>query len=455
MSQSAGVLAPMVRLAAPALLEQLLIMSVALVDQFLAGRFLAPEHLAANGLVWYVLWALPALFGMVATGTTALVARLVGGGKPRQASRVANQAMGVGALFAVVATAAVGLGATPFVQVMGLPHEAAELATRYLWIIVPTIPLMMVEQVGIAALRGAGDTFSGFVVMSLVNLINATVGAVLVTGAWGAPRLGWDGLAIGTAAGHAIGAVLVGGLLARGRAGLRLRWGAMTRTSRPILRRILRIGVPGGLDMLAIVGCHLWFLSVVNALGIAQAAAHAVAIRIESLAYLPGSAFQVAASTLVGQALGARDPRRARRAATACLAAGGGLMLAAAALFLLASRPLAALFLGADTQQIGELSARLLRIVACSQPALATLMILSGALHGAGDTRSVLKISFIGLVGVRIPLAYYLAWDELPWMAALDWGVVGAWYAMLIDLFVRGLLVLGRFLHGGWQWVRA
>jgi Na+-driven multidrug efflux pump len=102
----------------------------------------------------------------------------------------------------------------------------------------------------------------------------------------------------------------------------------------------------------------------------------------------------------------------------------------------------------------------LLKIVAFAQPSLALSMILTGALRGAGDTRWPLAFTFLGFLGVRIPLAYFLAWDSVPLpivhfvLNGYGLGVIGAWYAMTADVIVRSLLVLTRFLHGGWKRVR-
>ena len=444
------------RLATPVLIEQLLLLLVAFVDQWLAGRYLAQEHLAAIGLVWYAMWALPTMFGIVAAGATALTARYVGAGKPRRARWVVNQSMLAGAVLALLATFAFAWYREPFILAMQLEDEAARLASRYLLILLPLIPAMMVEQVGIACLRGAGDTVSGLMTMAAVNVVNVVVGAVLVTGWGGAPQLGWDGLAIGTAAGHGVGAVIVLTMLLRGRANLGLRLAEMA-PQWTLLRRILRIGLPGGVDMMAIVGCHLWFLSIVNSLGVSAAAAHGLAVRIESLAYLPGTAFQVAAATMTGQYLGAGDTHRATQGALVCLLWGGGLMTLSALAMFCFPYSLTMFFLGEQTRSVAETAAPLLRIVACSIPSLAVLMILTGALRGAGDTRWPLAATFCGLVGVRIPLAYWLACTELPWSdvhTGCGWGVQGAWYAMLVDVIFRGLLIALRFAQGGWRRIR-
>jgi Na+-driven multidrug efflux pump len=250
----------------------------------------------------------------------------------------------------------------------------------------------------------------------------------------------------------------VGVLLARRRHGLRpsaVEW----LPDRAWIGRILHVGIPAGVDSVANAACHLGFLSIVNRLGDVAAAAHSVAITIESLAFLPGSAFMVAAGTMAGQFLGAGDERRARRsvwqAALACL----GLMSAAGAVFLAAADPLAGWFVGGVSRQpdVASLTARLVRIVAFAQPPLALLMVLSGGLRGAGATRLPLAVNFLGLILVRLPLAVLLSRPEVPLpgglaaVPGLGLGVVGAWYAMAADLTVRGLAMLVIFRWSRWS----
>jgi Na+-driven multidrug efflux pump len=123
----------------------------------------------------------------------------------------------------------------------------------------------------------------------------------------------------------------------------------------------------------------------------------------------------------------------------------------------LAADWLGAQIVSAEQAAIGDEAAELVRIVCLSQPALAVLMVLTGAMRGAGDTRWPLAFTFVGFVMVRIPLGLALAWSavELPWsgetVQLVDLGIRGAWYAMVIDLYVRCGLAIGRFLHGGWK----
>ncbi len=449
----------MLRLAAPVLAEQFLLMLVGFSDTLLTGHYLEKPHLAAMNLMAYALWLTYGLFSIVAIGATAMVARFVGASRLGAARRVTNQALVMGGMLAAGVTLGAALVCPRIGTLMQLEGPAAGLASQYLWYVVPVIPLIMCQTIGIACLRGAGDMVSGLIVMAILNAINVGVSWLLVLGPGPLPKLGWEGIAIGTMCGHAVGGCLVLLLLRCGRAGLRLhrRW---MKPQPGLMRRMLRVGFPGGLDILSIIACHLWFVSVINQLGDLAAGAHGIAIRIESIAFLSGAAFQVSATTLAGQYLGAEDPRRAGRSVLMALVVGGGLMSAAGVVFFTCAEPLAGLFVRPGQMDVALQAAPLLRIVAMGMPALALTMILSGALRGAGDTRWPLGINLLGFLAVRIPGAYWLAFEQLVvplgggTLAGWGLGVVGAWYAMVADLYVRAALVGYRFLHGGWKRVK-
>lgn len=452
-------------LALPVLAEESLNLLVGYTDFFLAGRMLpGPEPTAAMGLIAYVMWLLPSLFSFVGIGATALVARFVGARDFRNASHAATQAMLLGVGMAVVGFALTHALAVPFVHAMQLRDETAELALRYIRIVSLAIPAIMFEYVGTACLRGAGDTVSGLVARVVLNVVNIGLSIALVTGFWIFPKFGWDGLAIGTAIGHWCGGLIILALLLRGRAGIRA-FGREDKKDKDaafdldLMRRMLRVGLPGGVDVVSIITCHLFYVAIINSLGTVAQAAHGLGVRIEALSYLPGSAFQVAAATLAGQALGAADPRMAGRSVLTAMAAAVAIMSLAGVVFFVWGEELAMVFTG-ERGDVAILTGKLMKIVALATPVLAVLMVLTGALRGAGDTRWMLAITFVGLVGVRLPLACLLAWPEVPLplvglsLPGANLGVQGAWYAMAIDCSLRALLATTRFQHGGWRWVR-
>ena len=171
----------MIRLALPVLAEQLLTMLVGYTDWWLAGHYLQDaSYLAAMGLMAYILWLLPSMYSAIAIGATSLVAQYVGAGEMQRARHVANQAVTIGVIFSVIMTFVTVWGGSWFVSTMQLKDEAADHALQYLWFLVPVLPAIMIEQVGVACLYGAGDTLSGFVVKTIVNLINVGVSMTFV-----------------------------------------------------------------------------------------------------------------------------------------------------------------------------------------------------------------------------------------------------------------------------------
>lgn len=455
-----GIVRPLLVLAVPVLIEQTLALGVGLTDKWLSGNLLpGPEYLAAVGLVAYCLAFLPAVFAMASVSVTAIVARAVGGGDLQTASRATAQAMLVGASVVAVLLVAAAVVGRPFIGMLGLPEVSSQLAAEYMAIALPALPALMVTQVGVAALRGAGEMTTGMVVMTVVNVVNALASAALATGWGGLPKLGWQGLAWGTAIGACCGAILTGIVLARGRGRLQLS----ARDWLPDLalaRRLVKVGLPAGWDGIAHAICHLGFLSIVNRLGNVDAAAHSLAITIESLAFLPGSAFQVSAATLSGQFLGAGDERRARESVRLAAVVCTLLMSSVALVLGLEAERLAAFFLADGQQQVADITAGLVRIVAFAQPPLAMFMVFSGGLRGAGQTRTPMLVNLSAMVLVRLPLALFLSWESIPLpaglgtLSGLGLGVTGAWYAMAVDLLLRGIVLTALFLSPGWSRTR-
>ena len=447
----------MLRLAAPVLVEQILHLTVQFTDMILTGHFLPGDaYVAAISLMAYAMWILGMMFGFIFYGAMALTARFTGKRDPGTTNHVMNQSIAAGLIWAgLLMLLGIPL-ADDFVRLMGLSGVAAEAGARYLTIQLCVLPCIMIERVGIACLRGAGDTVSGLLVMVVVNVVNILLSYSLVTGSWGMPDLGWGGLAYGTATGQLVGGVILVFLLARGRAGYRLSLRSMW-PDWMMIHRILRIGIPGGIDGLLVCFCQLAFVRIITSLGETAFAAHGVALQIEALAYMPGGAFQIAAATLAGQYLGAGDPWRATQSVLSACGAAIVFMMAAGVGFYIYAIPLVTMFLGDETRAAVPLAAAILHVIAYAMLPLAIVNVLSGGLRGAGDTRWPMAITLLGMVVVRLPLAAYLAMEGfvVPGLGlavqGLGLGVVGAWYAVVVDLIVRSILFSVRFFQGGWK----
>jgi putative MATE family efflux protein len=450
----------------PVLVQQFLLLTVDLSDQFLAGH-LRPKDpgrqvysQAAQTTAIYLAWLINSYTIFVSVGSTALVARFTGARDRAAAVHATHQSLILAVLFGLAGTAAGLLGLPEVVRLLELRGAAAELAVDYLRPLFLLLVFRIVESAGIACLVGAGDTRTGLWVLLGVVLVNIPLAWGFFLGVGPLPELGFPGIAWGTALAHMLGCLAVLVLLARGRAGLRFRLRKLLPDG-ALLRRLLRVGVPAGVDSISGMLCQLWFLSIINGLGDpASSAAHGIALRWEALAYLSGNAFGTAAMALVGQNLGARRPDGARRAGWRAFALGCLVMCLMGVLFFTLALPMFTLFCPFPWQRpVVEAGVPVLRLVAFVMPALASTIIFTAALRGAGDTRVPLLFTWVGFLGVRIPLAYVLTLErvDLGILGSLpggDLGLMGAWLAMVADLVVRGAFFLIRFAGGRWQTVQ-
>jgi putative MATE family efflux protein len=433
-------------LAWPALVQQGLLLSIQLYDQYLTGRF-SQSHQAALTTANYMYWFVTSYTVVVNAGATALVGRLVGAKDLPLAGRAAGQALLLAAGFGLAGTVAALLGLPTLLHILNLGDEQAGYAATYLAPLAGLLPFYMIEVGGIACLVGAGDTRTGPKVLATVVAANVPLAYGLSRGA-GLPDLGFVGIAWGTGLSHVAGCLLVVWTLARGRYGLRVTLADLA-PDPELVRRLLRVSVPAAVDSLSVGVFQFIFLGLVNRLGDTAAAAHGIAIRIEGLGYLSGAAFGTASAALVGRALGGRRPAVAARGGWTAFVLAAGIMSVMGLIFFAFARPLFEVFCpNPDQRPVVDLGVPVLRLIAFAMPGLAASIVLTQALRGAGDTRVPVLFTWVGFVGVRIPLAYLLTRPEV------GWGLWGAWLAMVTDIYVRGGFFVWRFAGGRWQVVK-
>lgn len=435
----------------PVLIQQWLIISVMLFDRILAGRFqdvTAEEQLAsqaAQTTANYLSWLISCFSVLVSAGATALVARLTGAGEHDRAVHATNQALTLAVVLGVVGTLLGMAGLPTLVNLLHLEGIAARDALAYLTPLVLFLTFQIVESAGIACLVGAGDTRTGLWVLGGVAVVNVPLTILCFRGLGPIPKLGFEGIAWGTALAHTAGALAVLGLLWRGWSGLRIV-PALLRPNFALLGRLLAVSVPSAADSFSIMAAQLWFLSLVNRLDQAAASAHGIALTWEAWAYQSGAAFGVAAMTLVGQYLGARRPDLAAWSAWTAYGMGCAVMGVMGVCFFSFGREMFELVCPLPSQQpIVDAGVPVLGMIALVMPALAATMIFTQALRGAGDTLLPVVFTWVGFLVVRIPLAYWLTGSEM------HLGLRGAWLAMCADLIVRGCFFFARFASGRWK----
>ncbi|HSJ58967.1 MAG TPA: MATE family efflux transporter [Anaerolineae bacterium] len=440
-AQEAGaVRRDVLRLALPAMGEQMLSMMVGIVDTFLVGH-LGAASLAAVGLANQWIFMATTLFGAIATGSTALIARYIGAREPEQANRVLRQSVLVAMLIGTIATLLGTLLARPAVLLLGAPDDVIDLSVAYLRVVASIFFFSTLMFSGNAAMRGAGDTRTPLYVMLVVNALNIVVAWTAINGPFGLPRLGVVGSALGAATGRLVGGLLVMVILLRGRGQIRL----VLRGLRPdadVIRRILRIGLPTGAEQLLFRTGVMVFATILASLGTVAYAANQIAINIHSMSFLPGFGFAVAATTLVGQGLGAKKPEEAEKRGYTAYRLGAILMSAIGVIIVLFPAQLLGFF--TNDAEVVATGVMPLRIVGLIQPLVAAGMIFAGGLRGAGDTRYPMMITGASIWLFRVPLAYLLG-------VGLGWGLTGAWVAMSADMGLRGTLNYLRYRNGGWK----
>jgi MATE family multidrug resistance protein len=389
---------------------------------------------------------LAALFSAVGVGSTALVARHIGAGEPEEAKRIAGQSLLLALVVGLIAALPCLLLGRVLLTTLGGAEDVVTLSRSYLFAVGTTMPLMAILYIGNAALRGAGDTRTPMIVMGLVNLTNVVTSWCLVYGLGPLPALGVLGAGIGAAAGVGIGGLIVATFLLRGWSASGLRPPVDSLRFHPVrAQRLLHIGLPSGAEQVATRLAQIVLVSVVTRLGTTAYAGHQLGIQVVSIAFMPGFAFSVAATTLVGQELGRGAPRRAEAcvytAAWMALAVMGSVGTGA---FLLAE-PLLRIFTSDPAVVAQGLYA--VRGAALLEPPLAWYFVLSGALRGAGDTRFVLLAQAAAIWLIRLPLASRLG-------LTFGLGLPGVWTAAFLGMTTRATLLTLRFRRGTWKWLR-
>ena len=210
-------------------------------------------------------------------------------------------------------------------------------------------------------------------------------------------------------------------------------------------KRILKVGIPAAVEQLGLRIGMLIFEMMVISLGNLSYAAHKIALTAESISFNLGFAFSFAASALVGQELGKGSSQKALKNGYICTIIAMIVMSTFGLLFFIIPQFLVSLF--TKDKDVIELATMALKIVSICQPFSGASMVLAGALRGAGDTKSVLLITYLGIFLIRIPITYLF-------LDVLNLGLAGAWIVMTIDLAIRSSLAFYIFRRGKWKYLQ-
>lgn len=441
------------RLSVPAILAEVSSIAMQYIDSAMVGS-LGARATAAIGLVSSTTWLFGGMCVALITGFSVQIAQLIGGGRRDEVQSVLRQGLMVSLLFSVV-FASVGIGISGGLPVwLGGAPDVCPDSSRYFFIYACALPAVLFRQAAGSMLQCSGDMRTPSMLNILMCALDVVFNTLFIfpsrpfsllglTLSLPGAGLGVAGAALGTATAEVITAALMLYCLCFRSPVLRLVKGVPWRLERRCLRTAARLSLPMALERLIMCGAQIASTRIVAPLGTVAVASNSLAVTAESFCYMPGYGIASAATTLVGQSVGAGRKDLAKRFARLSVALGVAIMTSTGILMFLAADWMFSLL--TPDPAIRELGAYVLRIEAFAEPLFAVSIVATGALRGAGDTLIPCVMNLVSMWGVRITAAMFLA----PRL-----GLPGVWLAMCGELCFSGLLFLVRLLRGRWLNVR-
>ncbi|MGQ0809756.1 MAG: MATE family efflux transporter [Nitrospiraceae bacterium] len=421
-------------LALPVTISSLLQRTEGIVAVFLVGG-LGVTSIAAVGLGQLFAFMGTTFLAGVSVSATVMIAQLWGARRHRDAAEAGTHALLLSSIAGLLLMSMGIMFNRPAMQLLGAELEVIELAGPYTNIIFLVIPLTVFIQVLSGILQASGDTRTPMYALMGVNVLHIFVAYPLIYGYWGMPHWGIKGAAMAVAVAESFGTLF---LFWRCRP--LLAWPERIRL--PLLRAMWTVGAPVSGERIVQQAGIMLYTKLVLLYGTLSYAAHQVGLSIESLSFLPGYGFAIAAATMVGQSIGAGKYTRAKIENWEANKLASLIMAGMGVVFFFFPYGLLRAF--TDDEAVIQLGTLFLQIVALLQIPLAVTMVLAGSLRGAGDTRSIMGATMVGMWLVRLPIA----WIAAQW---LHLELVFVWSAMVADWTVRMALLLWRYRSERWR----
>ncbi|MEG2143843.1 MAG: MATE family efflux transporter, partial [Oscillospiraceae bacterium] len=401
---------------------------------------LGSDATAAVGIVLPLMWLVNGLCAAISTGFSVMVAHAIGAENMAKASSATSKSIFASALLG----GGIGmLGLLFYRQMplwMGAKPETAGLASSYFAIMCLSTLFNMASVTCSAILRSCGKTKTPLIVNTMAIAFNFIFNFLLIFSPrhvtifgrehfiWGA-GLGVAGAALGTMLAIAISFFLLLYALCRNDRGIFITRHDMFTFDKEIYMGACSVGIPIALERMTISLGQIAYMRIISGMGTMYVAAHHLANQAESLSYLPCFGFSAAATTLVGQAMGAKDYESAERFGSIAAKIGIFMSLLASAVLFFGGRGIISVF--STDPVIINMGANLLKIVALGQQFQAASIIYAGGIRGTGESRAPFYIGLTGIWGIRIVLCIIFVF-------VFKMKLYAAWVAMLIDMAYRG-----------------
>ncbi len=428
-------------LAGPIVLANLFQTVYQLTDTFWVGR-LGVEAVAAVSLSFPVLFFLISVGGGLGIAGTILVAQYDGAGEAERVNHVAAQTLLI-SVAASIPLAVLGFTtAAPVMRLMGAAPDVLPLATEYLQYSFAGLVFLFGYFVFQSLMRGVGDVKTPALIVFGTVLLNFVLDPLFIQG-WGPmPALGVAGAALATLATQGLAAVIGVGVLLSGRYGIQVR-GRDFRPDWPLQRRLVRLGFPASVEQ-STRALGLTVMTVLVAgFGSGVVAAYGIGVRVVSFVIIPALGLSMAASTLVGQNIGAGRVDRSERVARVGTLIGFAGMSAAGLVGFVFAESIVGAFLPGQPEVVA-VGARFLKIMAPTFGLIGVQQVLGGAFRGAGHTFIAMVLAIVALWVFRFPVAWFLS-------ERTAMGADGLWWAFPISNTLAAAVALTWFWRGTWK----
>jgi putative MATE family efflux protein len=418
-------------LGAPAALSALLQAAFLVVDTFWLGR-VGPVALAAASTAGFTMWLAQTLGDGAAAGSGSVLARAIGGADDAGAGRAAAAGQSLGVWGSAVVSAAGLLASHSTFAFMGTDASVTGEGLKYMWVVFAGMPLYFFFVWLSAAFRAVGDAQTPLRLLVLATAVNLVVDPMLIFGLGFLPRLGVAGAALATVSSWLVASIW--GWVLIGRLGIRPRVFAFLRPPLDETWRALKVGLPLGFEGALFSLIYILLTRVITGFGTPAVAALGVGHKLEVLNYFVCAGMGAAATTLVGQNLGAGEPRRAVRSAwralfLTCLPVG-------AITVVLVSFPDLAIGVFSRDAEVVSAGLTYVLLVGMTQLFMAAEVVMLGAFAGTQWTAWPATI-VVGLTALRVPLSI--------WLVARGWGVEAVWFAIASTTIVKGTILAALF----------
>lgn len=395
------------KLALPAVGEMTLYMMIWVFDTMMVGKYGGNLAVSSVGLSTEILYTFSNILIScgISIGITSLVARNTGAKNYEMAEEYATLGFLTTLALSVILSLLFFIFAPNIFILVGAEPDVVDLGASYMKIGCIAISLGMILNALNASLRGSGNTKTPLIASIIINIVNLSLDYVLIFGKLGFPELGTKGAAIATSIAHLVGLLFIIFYMKR-YSNIKIRLKYIKDFDFDMFKDLFKLSVPSAMQEGAFSISRLLGGFFIVGLGTIAFAANQITTTIESISFMPGWGFAVAATTLVGHKIGEKDYKKAKEYAYTSIFLGLIVMSLCALLFLIIPNILINAFITSSETEVIKLGTYCLMIAAIEQPFMAISMIIGGILKGAGDTKTPFKVSLFTSWVIRMPLMF-------------------------------------------------